>query len=73
MDDISAFDIYKKTHQIPANTGKKELMEAGLGIKRIQFDLEDDENIVINKICSDIVKEDGETEGFPEIAGLWRI
>ena len=30
--------------------------------------MEDDKNTVINKICSDIVKKDGETEGFPK----WR-
>ena len=42
-------------------------MEAGLGIKRIQSDLEDDENTVIIKICSNIVKEDGETEVFPKL------
>ena len=30
--------------------------------------MEDDKNTVINKICLDIVKEDGETEGFPK----WR-
>ena len=59
---------------------KQALTEAGTGIKRIQFDLEDDKNIVINKICSDIVKEDGATEGFPklrvfnvyQILGTWQ-
>ena len=67
LHDIWAFDIYKKIFQVPTNTEKQALTEAGLGIKRIQFDLEDDENTVINKICSDIVKEDGETEGFPKL------
>ena len=67
LHDIWAFDIYKKIFQVPTNTEKQALTEAGLGIKRIQFDLEENENTVINKICSDIVKEDGETEGFPKL------
>ena len=45
LHDIWAFDVYKKIFQVPANTMKQALTEAGTGIKRIQFDLEDDKNI----------------------------
>ena len=57
---------------MPANTEKWALTEAGIGIKRIQFYLEDGRNTVTNKICSDIVKEDGETEGFPKL-GVFNV
>ena len=51
---------------IPNGSTKQVLHNAGLGLKKIRFLLEDDESQVAQKIMSDEVVEN-ETLGFPQL------
>ena len=53
--------------KVPSNTEKQILMEAGLGIKKIKLDLEDEEMAVNEKITSDEKDEGGNFKGFPQL------
>ena len=53
--------------KIPMATEKQVLFQAGLGVKKIKLDLDDDEHSVLEKItCGDKV-DDGEIKGFPQL------
>ena len=51
----------------PTSVGKQRRFKAGLGLKKIKLDLEDNENIVKEKITSDALDSQGEPEGFPTL------
>lgn len=51
----------------PTSVEKQILFKAGLGLKKIKLDLEDDENAVKEKITSDALDSQGEPEGFPAL------
>ena len=51
----------------PTSVEKQILFKAGLGLKKIKLDLEDDENTVKEKITSDALDSQGEPEGFPAL------
>ena len=51
----------------PTSVEKQILFKAGLGLKKIKLDLEDDENTVKEKITSDALDSQGEPEGFPTL------
>ena len=51
----------------PTSVEKQILFKAGLGLKKITLDLEDDENTVKEKITSDALDSQGEPEGFPTL------
>ena len=51
----------------PTSVEKQILFKAGLGLKKITLDLEDDENTVKEKISSDALDSQGEPEGFPAL------
>lgn len=46
---------------------KQILKKAGLGLKKIPLDINDDEEAVTAKIVCDKLDEDGETKGFPQL------
>lgn len=52
----------------PKSVEKQILFKAGLGLKKIKLDLEDEENTVKEQISSDASDSQGEPEGFP---ALW--
>ena len=52
--------------KIPNANEKQILHAAGLGLKKIQLDMDDDEQTVLAKLCSNDLK-DGETVGFPQL------
>jgi len=51
---------------------KDTLFKAGLGPKKIQFNTEDSEDEVLDKISSDCIK-DNETIGFPKLKKCGRF
>ena len=51
----------------PTSVGKQRRFKAGLGLKKIKLDLEDNENTVKEKITSDALDSQGEPEGFPTL------
>ena len=53
--------------RIPSATEKQVLFHAGLGLKKIKLDLEDDENSVLEKITSGEKDDHGEIKGFPQL------
>ena len=53
--------------KIPTSTEKQVLFQAGLGIKKIKLDLEDDEHGVLEKITCGDKGDDGEIKGFPQL------
>ena len=53
--------------KIPNVNEKQILHAAGLGLKKIQLDMDDDEQMVLAKLCSNDLK-DGETIGFPQLS-----
>ena len=48
------------------STDKQVLFHAGLGMKKIKLDLEDDEHDVLEKITCGDKGDDGEIKGFPQ-------
>ncbi|XP_057290583.1 uncharacterized protein LOC130647115 [Hydractinia symbiolongicarpus] len=54
--------------KLPTPSEKQVLHNAGLGLKKISFDIDDDETDVYTKLMADAQnKENGETEGFPTL------
>lgn len=53
--------------KIPNSSEKQVLHNAGLGLKKIKFELTDSEQQVANKILSDDKKENNEIVGFPQL------
>ena len=51
----------------PSAAEKQILFRAGLGLKKIKLDLEDDEHAVISKITSETQDTTGNPMGFPEL------
>ena len=56
----------KTTTKLPSTEEKDVLFRAGLGTKRVQFEVDDNDNDVIKKLSSDELK-DGQTIGFPQL------
>jgi len=56
--------------KVPTAGEKQALARAGLGLKKIKLDLEDDEETVMNKIVSDTLDGDGQPLGFPRLKGI---
>ena len=59
---ICVADRYQK--RIPSSTDKQVLFHAGLGLKKIIHDLEEDEHDVLAKITCGDKGDDGEVKGF---------
>ena len=59
---ICVADRYQS--RIPSSTDKQVLFHAGLGMKKIKLDLEDDEHDVLEKIMCGDKGDDGEIKGF---------
>ena len=60
-------------YKVPTSSEKEMLRKAGLGVRKIQLDLEEDEQKVLQRICSDAVNDDDEEEeklplGYPQLA-----
>ena len=53
--------------KIASSTDKQALFHAGLGMKKIKLDLEDDEHDVLEKITCGDKGDDGEIKGFPQL------
>lgn len=53
--------------RIPSSTDKQVLLHAGLGLKKIKLDLEDDEHDVLEKITCGDKDDDGDIKGFPQL------
>ena len=53
--------------RIPSSTDKQVLFHAGIGMKKIKLDLEDDEHDVLEKITCGGKGDDGEIKGFPQL------
>ena len=51
----------------PSAAEKQILFKAGLGLKKIKLDLEDDEQMVTDKIMSEIQDSTGNAMGFPQL------
>ena len=51
----------------PSSVNKQILFKAGLGMKKIKLDLEDDEQTVLHKITSDTNDAMGNPMGFPQL------
>ena len=51
----------------PSATEKQILFKAGLGLKKIKLDLEDDEQMVTEKIMSEMQDSTGNAMGFPQL------
>ena len=62
---ICVADRYQS--RIPSSTDKQVLFHAGLGMKKIKLDLEDDEHDVLEKITCGDKGDDGEIKGFPQL------
>lgn len=56
----------KTTTKLPSAEEKDVLFRAGLGTKRVQFEVDDNDNDVIRKLSSDELK-DGQTIGFAQL------
>lgn len=56
----------KTTTKLPSAEEKDVLFRAGLNTKRVQFEVDDNDNHVIKKLSSDELK-DGQTIGFPQL------
>lgn len=56
------------TNKVPSSAEKQVLQKAGLGSKKIKFDVDDDEKIVIEKItCAELDDKTGDVCGFPKL------
>ena len=53
--------------KVPNASEKQILSKAGLGVKKIKFEIDDDEETVTNKIMSDVKDNDGVVLGFPQL------
>ena len=54
--------------KVPTSSQKQILYKAGLGIKKIKLDLDDDEQTVKDKITSDVEEDEVQTVvGFPQL------
>ena len=62
---ICVADRYQS--RIPSSTDKQVLFHAGLGMKKIKLDLEDDEHDVLEKITCGDKGDDGEIKGFTQL------
>ena len=51
----------------PSSVEKEILFSAGLGVKKIKLDLQDDEQTVLNRITSDEKDADGNLLAFPQL------
>ena len=51
----------------PSSVEEQILYKAGLGVKKIKLDLNDDEQSVINKITADTKDTNGDCMGFPQL------
>lgn len=60
----------KDTTKVPTANEKQALSRAGLGLKKIKLDLDDDEEAVTSKIVSSVCDEYGETLGFPRLKNI---
>lgn len=56
------------TNKVPSSTAEKQVLQkAGLGSKKIKFDVDDNETTVIEKLtCSD-ADDNGDVCGFPKL------
>lgn len=64
-----SFVCLASRHQsrIPSSAEKQVLFHAGLGMKKIKLDLEDNEQDVLEKVTCGDKGEDGEVKGFPQL------
>ena len=53
--------------RVPSSTENQFLQEAGLGLKKIKFSVDDSEEEVLEKRTSDTPGEDGQPTGFPQL------
>lgn len=60
----------REAAKVPTANEKQELIRAGLGLKKIKLELEDDEETVLQKIVSGDPDEDGQPKGFPRLKGI---
>ncbi len=56
--------------KLPNASEKQILSKAGLGVKKIKFEIDDDEETVTNKIMSDVKDNDGVVLGSPQLQGI---
>lgn len=56
--------------KVPNASEKQILSKAGLEVKKIKFEIDDDEETVTNKIMSDVKDNDGVVLGFPQLQGI---
>lgn len=59
--------VDKYSFKTPSSLEKQMLFKAGLGLKKIKLDPNDDEDTVKEKITSDVKDSDGNTVGFPAL------
>ena len=65
----ATFVCLADNHQqkVPTPTEKEILRKSGLGMKNIFIEADDSEEVVINKLMSDIIEESDDTQGFPKL------
>jgi hypothetical protein len=57
----------KTASRTPSSVEKQILFQAGLGVKKIKLDLNDDEQTVVDKITADTKDSNGDCMGFPQL------
>ena len=57
----------KYSFKTPSSLEKQMLFKAGLSLKKIKLDPNDDEDTVKEKVTSDVKDSDGNTVGFPAL------
>ena len=57
----------RQTCRVPSSTEKQLLQQAGLGLKKIRFFVDDSEEEVLEKLTSDVPGDDGLPTGFPQL------
>jgi hypothetical protein len=56
--------------KVPNASEKQILSKAGLGVRKIKFEIDDNKKTVTNKIMSDVKDNDGVVLGFPQLQGI---
>ena len=57
----------RQASRVPSSTEKQLLQQAGLGLKKIRFFVDDSEEEVLEKLTSDVPGDDGLPTGFPQL------
>jgi len=58
---------------VPSSTEKQILQEARLGLKKINFFVDDSEEEVLEKLTSDTPGEDGQPTGLAVVKSSWSV